>query len=240
MPPDTSNSVAAGITIIALLALLGFLAGVRHHAPARLNRTAALTGIWLVAWTLFASTGMLARFDVRPAPLMGMFAASLAAGIWLGFSPLGKILARSVPLWGLVLFQAYRLPLELCMTEAARLGLMPQQMSIEGYNFDFLTGLTALPVAFALWRGAPQWLALAWSAFGSLCMVVIAIVAVAASPMIQAFGPEHVNSWVAYFPYVWLPTVLVALAIAGHILVFRKLLPRARTARATAARSEAY
>lgn len=238
MPPDTSNSVAAGITIIALLTLLGFLSGVRHFAPAHFKRAAMLTAGWLSLWTILASSGLLARFDLRPPPLMGMFAATLAAGVALGFSPLGKTLAHCVPVWGLVLFHAYRLPLELCMTEAARLGLMPREMSIEGYNFDFLTGLTSLPIAFALWRGAPHWLAVAWSAFGALCMLILALVAIAGSPTIQAFGPDHVNSWVAYFPYVWLPTVLFVLAIAGHIVLFRKLLPR--SARAAAARSQAY
>jgi hypothetical protein len=56
-----------------------------------------------------------------------------------------------------------------------------------------------------------------------LLLTVIAGLAVASSPMLQAFGPDHVNSWIAYFPYVWLPTVLVVFAIAGHIVVFRSL-----------------
>ena len=29
--------------------------------------------------------------------------------------------------------------------------------------------------------------------------------------------------WVAHFPFVWLPSVLVAAALAGHVLVFRRL-----------------
>lgn len=235
VPPDTSNSVAAGITCIALLVTMGFLAAVRRFAPARFNTTAGLSIAWLLLWAGLAASGILARFDLRPSPFFGMFAATIVGGFALGMSPLGTTLSRSVPLWGLVLFQAFRLPLELFMSDAAQLGIMPPEMSIEGYNFDFLTGLTALPIAFVLWRGGPQWLATGWSCFGSLCLLTIAILGTASSPMFQAFGPEHVNSWVAYFPYVWLPTVLVLMAIAGHVVVFRRVLRARRTFRTATA-----
>jgi hypothetical protein len=58
---------------------------------------------------------------------------------------------------------------------------------------------------------------------------VISVVALAAMPLIHAFGtaPEALNTWVAYFPFVWLPASLVTLAIAGHIVVLRKLFAEA-------------
>jgi hypothetical protein len=44
--------------------------------------------------------------------------------------------------------------------------------------------------------------------------------------MIRAFGdaPEDVNSWVAHPPFVWLGAILVLAAIAGHVIVARRLL----------------
>ena len=43
--------------------------------------------------------------------------------------------------------------------------------------------------------------------------------------MVRAFGddPRHLNTWVLYFPYVWLPAVLVIVALAGHLVVTRAL-----------------
>ena len=35
--------------------------------------------------------------------------------------------------------------------------------------------------------------------------------------------PIILNTWVLYFPYVWLPVVLVTAAIAGHVMVTRAL-----------------
>jgi hypothetical protein len=31
------------------------------------------------------------------------------------------------------------------------------------------------------------------------------------------------NTWVASFPYVWLPAILVTAALLGHIIIFRRL-----------------
>jgi hypothetical protein len=71
----------------------------------------------------------------------------------------------------------------------------------------------------------------AWNVMGSALLAVIVAVAFAATPLVRAFGPEHVNRWVLYFPYVWLPTVLVQAALFGHIVVFRRLRADATTGR---------
>ena len=64
-----------------------------------------------------------------------------------------------------------------------------------------------------------------WNLWGFWCLAVIAVVAVASSPMVRAFGddPRHVNTFVLFVPYVWLPAVLVVVALAGHVMVARAL-----------------
>ena len=42
-------------------------------------------------------------------------------------------------------------------------------------------------------------------------------------PMFHRFGMDRLNVWVADPPFVWLPTVMVLTALAGHLLMFRKL-----------------
>jgi hypothetical protein len=37
------------------------------------------------------------------------------------------------------------------------------------------------------------------------------------------FQNEPANTFIAQFPYIWLPTVLVPTAWAGHLLLFRRL-----------------
>lgn len=48
-------------------------------------------------------------------------------------------------------------------------------------------------------------------------------VAILATPRFRYFGEDHLNTWVTYPPFVWLPSVMVLAAFAGHLLVFRVL-----------------
>jgi hypothetical protein len=71
----------------------------------------------------------------------------------------------------------------------------------------------------------PRWAVWAWNIWGCWCLAAIAVIAVTTSPMVRLFGdnPRDLNTWVLYFPYVWLPVVLVTVAIAGHAMVTRAL-----------------
>jgi len=104
---------------------------------------------------------------------------------------------------------------------------MPPQMTYTGWNFDITTGIGALLVARLVARGrAPRWLVLAWNAWGTLMLVTIVSIAIASLPTFAAFGrePARLNTWVAYFPFVWLPAGLVSAAVLGHVLLWRRLL----------------
>jgi hypothetical protein len=187
--------------------------------------TLALGGslAWMALTGALAASGVLARFELRPPPIAFLFAATLLLGVWLGLSRVGGRMAEGLPLHVLVLAQGFRLPLELVMHAAANEGTMPHVMSYDGYNFDIVTGASALLVGALLQRGAPRTLAYAWNALGVVLLVVVVSVALLSSPSVRAFGDDEINSWVAYVPFVWLPSVLVAAAIAGHILVWRRL-----------------
>jgi hypothetical protein len=104
---------------------------------------------------------------------------------------------------------------------------MPPEMSYSGYNLDIVTGAAALALALLLRAGVgvPRAVVWIWNLWGLWCLAVITVVAVASSPMVRAFGddPQHLNTWVLFFPYVWLPAVLVTVALAGHFVVTRAL-----------------
>lgn len=71
----------------------------------------------------------------------------------------------------------------------------------------------------------------AWNLRDLWCRGVIAWVARTSSPPVRGLGddPRHVNTWVLYPPYVWLPAVLVMIAITGHPVFRRKLLTASHT-----------
>ena len=227
-----SHFVTLGIgglaVVVASVFVLGYslaaerAGGNRVHARMR-ARSAMLA--WMALFAVLADRGVLAQFTWRPPPLALAMATFVLSGLLLGLSPVGAKFAR-LPMSWLIGAQAFRFPLEVVMHQAAREGVMPVEMSFEGYNFDIVTGATAIVVAWLAQRGrAPRWLLYTWNVLGSLLLVTIIVIAVLASPMVQAFGsdPAHVNSWIADFPFIWLGAVLVASAVFGHVVIFRAL-----------------
>ncbi|NNF08558.1 MAG: hypothetical protein HKN21_17485 [Candidatus Eisenbacteria bacterium] len=226
-PPTFDALTYYGIAGIALVVTLITRSIYSRAVPNRPVFEATVLG-WVLLTALLARFGVLAKFDVTPPPMVPLMVLCFLGPILVGLSPVGKSLARNLSLGVLVLIQCFRLPLELIMHRAADLEIMPRELSYSGYNFDIVTGALALVLGLALLRGAkvPKALVWIWNVWGSVCLLAIAVIAVSASPMVHKFGtePQNLNTWVVYFPYVWLPALLVFNAILTHVVIFRKLL----------------
>ena len=227
--PPAYNAVSAyGIGGIAVLVAVACVIVYSHGNKRRAATLAIGTSIWMALGAIAASSGLLSRFDIAPPPMLVMIAAVFAVSFALGLSALGCTLASEISLVALVGLQSFRLPLELVMHHAGSLAIMPVQLSFSGYNFDIVTGIGALLLSILI--GAkfkvPNAVVWMWNVWGMFCLLAIAIIAIATSPVVRAFGdsPEDLNTWVLFFPYVWLPVVLVTIAISGHIIITRKLL----------------
>jgi hypothetical protein len=175
--------------------------------------------------------GWFTRLDILPPPFVVMNLAILTLIFILGMGyggQFGNKIVSDVPVQTLVALQVFRLPLELLMLRAAKLEIMPIEFSMLGYNFDVLTGLGALLLILyaARKKSIPKAWVWSWNVMGIGFLLVIAVLAVMTSPNLHAFGgePAHINSWILYFPYSLLPSLLVSFAVFGHLLLTRKLL----------------
>jgi hypothetical protein len=228
MAPHASLFVTLGIPGIAVATLALLALGIYKLQGTRRASQLALGAIaWLAYTGALAMSGVLADFVSMPPRALLLVVPTFALPIWLSRSALGKALADNAPLSWLVGFHAFRFPLELVMHEAGREGTMPVQMSFSGASFDIVTGVTAILVALlAVYDRAPRSLLIAWNTLGTLLLANIIVIALASMPLVRAFGddPSRVNSWVAYFPFVWLPAGCVAAALFGHLVLWRRLL----------------
>jgi hypothetical protein len=228
--PAASFFVEASFVILPILVF----AGVWLLHRAAFSRTGqgpspgavgAVLLLWLGGTAGVALSGILGRFDLRPPPFGLLIVATIAASCVFGFSRIGGALA-TLPLAWLVGLQAFRLPLELVMHRAALEGVMPAQMSYSGRNFDIVTGATAALLAASMcFAAVPRWLVAAWNGLGAVLLANVVIVAMLSTPIVHAFGsePGQLNTFVAFFPFVWLPAALVSTALAFHIIVARAL-----------------
>jgi hypothetical protein len=156
---------------------------------------------------------------------MILVVATTAMTVVAALSPLGSRVATSLGLSALVGFQAFRIPVELLLHRLATEEVIPRVMTYTGWNFDIVTGISAAFLGLLLARGYVAPLVLrAWNVIGILLLANIVTIAILAAPVpFQVFRGGPPNTLPSSFPYVWLPTVFVQLALAGHILLFRRL-----------------
>jgi len=216
------------LVAVALSAIIWRAVGAAGYPGRQTNRLQIRLALGAVAWmatTLWVSAaGVLRHFERQPPPMLFLVAAVFALAGWLAFSWIGDLVVRHTSWVALVGLQGFRLPLELLMHRAYVEGIMPVQMSYSGRSFDIVTGATAIVLALALARmPVPRWVIAVWNVLGTVLLVNILVIAIASMPMFHWFGMDRLNVWVADPPFVWLPAVLVLTAVAGHLLMFRKL-----------------
>jgi hypothetical protein len=191
--------------------------------------TVIVAAAWMALTWIAASSGVLRMWDATPPPFAILVVAIAALAVLIAFTGYGTRLAAGLPLWALVGFQAFRLPLELAMHEMSRRGVMPVQMSYSGRNFDILTGVSAIAVAWLVaTRRAGRRLVMVWNLAGLALLVNVVTIAVLSTPRFRYFGNDRLNVWVADPPFVWLPAIMVLAALAGHLLIFRAVALRER------------
>lgn len=195
-----------------------------------LTSTAVATMAWM-GFTLFAAAAGMLHFAIPPTmPMLLVLGGVLV--VWVARSRAGERLATGLPLAALVGVQSFRLPLELLMHRAYEEGVMPGQMSYSGLNFDIATGATAILVAGLLMAGRmPLWGVRVWNWVGFALLVNVVAIAILSTPVpFRVFMNEPANVWIAHPPFVWLPSVMVGMALMGHLVIFRHLAWRAGVA----------
>jgi hypothetical protein len=185
---------------------------------------AAIALGWVLSTGLIAASGRLSNFEKMPPPFLVLLGICAVFTVCVAFSTYGTLWMRGLSYSQLIGFQVFRVAAEAMLYYAYLHGQAPVQMTFEGWNYDILPGLTALPVAWWVSRHPSRTVVYLWNVAGLLLLVTIVGIAIASAPTpLRVFMNEPANVFVAKFPYVWLPAVLVQYALLGHLLSFRKL-----------------
>ncbi len=194
---------------------------------------AAGTAAWMGLTWVVAERGIFRQWDRIPPSAAVLVLLIVLISARLSMGGVGRRLSEHIPLWILVGIQGFRFPLELAMHTMADRGIMPEQMSYTGRNFDIVTGITAIAVAaLVATNRAGRSLVLIWNIMGIALLVNIVGVALLSTPIFALFGPDRLNIWITYPPFVWLPAVMVLAALTGHLVIFRAVTRTRRADRA--------
>ena len=223
--PQASLWTTALFSLLVLVSALLVVAGLRR-ARWSWQAVAAVVLTYLVVPAVLARVGALERYTPLPAPALLLVLVLSLATVWIVFSGPGARLAAAVPLRAVVLLQAFRIVVEWLLHRLYVEGVVPVEMTYSGRNWDILSGLTGLGLGLWLRGGgtAPRPLLLGWNLLGLALLLNIVTVAVLATPVpFRQFTSGPPNLLPSTFPFIWLPSFLVQLALASHLLVFRQL-----------------
>jgi hypothetical protein len=209
---------------VYLAVLFSLIVGaVQGELTRRSKQLGSALSLWLVVTGVLGYTAKLHDFSLRPPRIM-LLVGFAFVGVYFGsyFSAAAKLIETPGLAW-LIGLQVFRVAVEIFLFLGNRAGFVPVQMTFEGRNWDVLTGLTALPMAWLVKKNkAPKWLIYAWNTMGlALLLNVMTVAAVSLPTPLRHFRNEPANTFVAYFPYIWLPAYLVQVAWLGHLLIFR-------------------
>ena len=180
----------------------------------------------VVLWTVFISalglSGFLQDFSTFPPRLMIVLVVPLVTILFITFSGTTKELLRHIDMKNIIRLQVFRVFVELLLWSLLLQNLMPVQMSFEGRNFDVISGATAPLAAYFLANNKTA--LVIWNLFSLGLLINIVTIAILSLPSpLRVFMNEPANTIVTYFPFVWLPGLLVPLAYGLHFLSLRKL-----------------
>lgn len=185
-----------------------------------------LLSFWLFFQAILALNGFHINYESFPPRVFafGVLPALLLVITYFIF--FRQTFIEALPLKVLTLLSIIRIPVEIVLLWLFQYELIPQSMTFEGRNFDILSGITA-PIIYGLaFRGGNvnRPLLIVWNIFALILLFNIVITAILAFPSINPqLAPALQNRGVAYFPFIWLPTVIVPIVLFSHLASLWKL-----------------
>lgn len=222
LPPfvvPRQESILLFVTILIAITTAG-VAGI-HLARRSIDRTVALAMtilLWMGATGTYVALGLP---ETGVPALMGFFGLSMSGAIALGASPVGGWLATALPLRALVVFQGFRLPLEVVLHWWVQDGTIPETMTWSGANLDIISGIVALAAAPWAERRAVAWTV---NVVGLVLLANVARVALLSLPVPFGWDVSPPLMLAMYLPYAWIVPICVGGALCGHIVLTRALL----------------
>jgi hypothetical protein len=183
---------------------------------------------WLILQATLTTTGFYRVTDTLP-PRLVTFGIIPAVLVTIALFIFSKEVIGKLPLQTLTLVHFIRIPVELVLFWLFQNGQIPQVMTFEGRNFDILVGITAPIIAWFAFRSGNtnKTLLIIWNVLGLILLVNIVTHAALSLPSpLQQLAFEQPNRAVLYFPFIWLPTIVVPIVLFCHLASLYKLLQK--------------
>lgn len=229
--PPLASLLFIGIVIFIFLAIVQALVvalkGIRHPNYTSVLYIVILSMLtWLAGTMVMAHRGFFADFVSFPPKVMLVLVVPLILTVILMLNKSFKELVDEISPKALIYVQTFRVLVEIVLWLLFKDAICPEQMTFEGWNFDILAGVSAPIVgylAFGKGRNNKR-LAIVWNFVGIALLLTIITTAILSIPQISIFKPW--NTFIAYWPMIWLPAFVAPFALFVHLISLRQLFSR--------------
>lgn len=188
---------------------------------------ASLLIIWMIGQSVVAITGFYTNTQTIPPRFIAMLLPPVILILIMFATHKGRNFIDLLRPDQLSLLHMVRVPVEFCLFVLYSYQLVPQLMTFEGINFDIISGITAPLIAYFGYhkKVLSKPLLLIWNLICLGLLVNIAFHGILSVPSpFQRFGFEQPNIGLTYFPYVFLPGLIVPAVLFAHLSSIRQLL----------------
>ncbi len=214
------------ILLIISLCILGFKAidgAYEKTKKAKRKKTHLVLGLLL--WNLYIfvldGTGLLQTFELPPRFVFFMILpAFLFTGIFIYRNQKSDWLQHIPKSW-LIFIQSFRIAVETLFVFSVTAGILHPNVTIEGYNFDMILGLTAPLVGFLfLKKLISERVLVIWNYLGLLILasVIFVFMTTIFVPGIYGFESTPMPLEFTRYPYTLVAGFLMPVAVFVHIL----------------------
>ncbi len=189
--------------------------------------TVLILFIWLTIQTAIGFSGFYTVTNTIPPRFLILILPPLLLIIGLFSTSKGRQYIYSLDAKMLTILHVIRIPVEIVLYWLFINKTVPQLMTFEGRNFDILSGLTA-PIVYYfgyIRKQLSRKVLLIWNfiCLGLLFNIVVNAILSVPFPF-QKFAFDQPNIAVLYFPFNWLPSLVVPLVLFSHLAIIRQLL----------------
>ncbi|WP_375559223.1 hypothetical protein ACE193_15980 [Bernardetia sp. OM2101] len=220
---DISIFTSLGLILTTLISVWVFFKASNH------KKTLYGIILWMLIVGVLGVTGFYQKLGTFPPRVILLVAPTMLFVLIFFTNKKSKKFIDSLSLKYLTIVHIVRIPVEIVLYYIFLGGLIPDLMTFEGYNYDILSGITAPILYYFVFikKTMGRKSLLIWNivCLGLLINILVIAVLSAQTPF-QQLAFDQPNIGVTYFPFVWLPTVIVPIVLFSHLASIRQLIVR--------------
>lgn len=197
-----------------------------YNAANKSKLVLAFLLLWMLIAAAISFSGFLRVTHTTPPRFAVIILPPLLSVITIFNTAKGNAFINSLNIKTLTLLHSVRILVEIVLFWLFLHKAMPQLMTFEGRNFDIVSGLSAPVIYYGFIKNKISTKALLlWNIVCLLILAVAVTNAILSAPSVfQQFAFDQPTVAILYFPFVWLPAVVVPLVYFSHLVAIKRLL----------------